>query len=284
MAQGIDPIEARRPTKAITIEHVQSFGTAAENLFELNKSRYRNQKVRQDWLPMLRRHCANIWDVSVDAIGTEEVLSVIQPLWLSKNVTARRVMHRISQVIRFAHVKKWRPTLANPAEYSGLLEFVLPNNIHQPVRHHPAIELNSLPALMERLAAQSGTAARVAEFCILTASRPGEVFGMIFDEVDFTAKTWTINGNRYKTGHTFVRPLSDAAIAVLARCLRVEGNPYCFISPIRPRAAISDISVSTLFKKMGVAATLHGTSRSLWSDYFHNHTDHDHLLIELAGC
>jgi integrase len=191
-------------------------------------------------------------------------------------------MHRIGQVIRFAHVKKWRPTLANPAEYGGLLEFVLPNNINLPVRHHPAIELSALPDLMEQLAAQSSTAARVAEFCILTASRPGEVFGMTWDEVDFTAKTWTIAGTRYKTGIAFCRPLSAAAISVLDRCPRVESNPFCFISPIRPRAAISDISVAALFKRMGVAATLHGTARSLWSDYFHNHTDHDHMLIELA--
>jgi integrase len=105
---------------------------------------------------------------------------------------------------------------------------------------------------------------------------------MQWQEVNFIDKTWTIVGSRYKTGVSFTRPLSDAALAVLGRCARVEGNLYCFVSPIRPRAAISDISVSTLFKKMGVAATLHGTSRSLWSDYFHNHTDHDHLLIELA--
>jgi hypothetical protein len=157
VSQGIDPIESRRPARKPIGEHVQSFGTAAAEFFAVNSSRYRNAKVRHDWIPMLRRHCANIWNMPVDAIGTEEVLSVIQPLWLSRNVTSRRVMHRISQVVRFAHVKGWRPKLDNPASYGGLLEFVLPNNIHQRVRHHPAIELSALPALMQRLAAQSGT-------------------------------------------------------------------------------------------------------------------------------
>jgi hypothetical protein len=41
---------------------------------------------------MLHRHCAKIWNMSVDAIGTDEVLSIVQPLWLSHNVTARRGM------------------------------------------------------------------------------------------------------------------------------------------------------------------------------------------------
>jgi integrase len=281
VSQGIDPVEAKKPART-TGPGVPTFGAAAANFFENNKSRYRNAKVRNDWMKMMQRHCAKIWDMPVDAIDTDEVLSVIQPLWHPHNVTSRRVMHRISQVIRFSHVRKWRPTLDNPAEYSGLLEFVLPNNINQPVRHHPAIELSALPDLMEQLAALPGTAARAAEFCILTASRPGEVFGMQWQEVDFTAKTWSINGSRYKTGIAFTRPLSDAALAVLARCARVEGNPYAFISPIRPRAAISDISVSALFKRIDVDATLHGCARSLFSDHLHNETDHDHTMIELA--
>jgi hypothetical protein len=41
-SKGIDPVEAKRPTRAKTIEHVPSFGMVAENFFELNKSRYRN--------------------------------------------------------------------------------------------------------------------------------------------------------------------------------------------------------------------------------------------------
>jgi integrase len=280
VSKGIDPIEAKKPARVIAGQHVPTFGATAENFFEANQSRYRNAKVRHDWLPMLKRHCSKIWNMPVNAIGTDEVLSVIQPLWLSKNVTARRVMHRIGQVIRFAYVKKWRPTLDNPARYGGQLEYVLPRNANRNVRHHPSIELSALPALMQQLAALPGTAARAAEFCILTASRPGEIFGMTWSEVNWAAKTWTIDSSRYKTAISFTRPISDAAIAVLLRCPTVDGNPYCFISPIRPRAAISDISVAALFKRMGIAATLHGSSRSCFSSWAHNDAPFDHAIIE----
>jgi integrase len=276
----IDPIEAKRPTKVIVGPGGPTFGATAEAFFESNKSRYRNAKVRHDWLPMLKRHCSKIWHLPVNAIGIDEVLSVIQPIWLSKNVTARRVMHRIGQVIRFAYVKKWGPTLDNPARYGGQLEYVLPRNANQNVRHHPSIKLDQLPALMKLLAAQPGTAATAAEFCILTASRPGEIFGMQWCEVDFAAKTWTIDGSRYKTGVSFIRPLSQTALDVLARCALIDGNPYCFVSPIRPRAAISDISVAALFKRMGIAATLHGSSRSCFSSWAHNDAPFDHTIIE----
>jgi hypothetical protein len=33
VSKGIDPVEAKRPAKAITIEHAQSFGTAAATFF-----------------------------------------------------------------------------------------------------------------------------------------------------------------------------------------------------------------------------------------------------------
>jgi hypothetical protein len=113
--KGIDPIESKRPARVTTGLLRPTFGAAAEAFFEANQSRYRNAKVRNDWIKMLHRHCANIWNMPVNAIGTDEVISIIQPLWLPHNVTARRVMHRVGQVIRFAYVKKWRPTLDNPA-------------------------------------------------------------------------------------------------------------------------------------------------------------------------
>src|SRR5262245_54938116 len=52
VSKGIDPIEAKRPTRAITGQHVPTFGATAEAFFEANQSRYRNAKVRHDWLPM----------------------------------------------------------------------------------------------------------------------------------------------------------------------------------------------------------------------------------------
>jgi integrase len=228
---------------------------------------------------MLHRHCNKIWDMPVDAIGTEEVISIIQPLWLPHNVTARRVMHRIGQVLRFAYVKKWRPTIEHP-RYGGQLEYVLPRNINRNVRHHPAVELDQLPALMARLAALPGTAASAARFAILMAARPGEVYGMQWSEVDFSAKTWTIDGSRYKTGVSFTRPLRAAAFAVLDACPRIAGNPFCFVSPIRPRMPLSNIGVAALFKRMGIKASLHGTSRSGFSSWTHNDAQFDHTIIE----
>jgi integrase len=279
----IDPVEARRPAKAIAGCGSPTFGTAAENFFESNQSRYRNAKVRHDWLPMLKRHCGKaFWDMPVDAIGTDEVLSVVQPLWLPHNVTARRIMHRCGQVMRFAHVKKWRPTLDNPARYGGQLEYVLPRNINQNVRHHPCYPLADLPMLMQLLATQSGTAALAARFCIATCSRPGEAFKCRWDYIDLAKKILTIPAGQYKTGKPHTLVLSSVAMAILAAVPRLADNNFVFVAPVKKGASISDVAVRALFGRLGVNATLHGTSRANFSSFCHNNLDKPFELVELA--
>jgi hypothetical protein len=52
----IDPVEAKRPARATAGPESPTFGATAEAFFEANQSRYRNAKVRHEWLPMLGYH------------------------------------------------------------------------------------------------------------------------------------------------------------------------------------------------------------------------------------
>ena len=52
-------------------------------------------------------------------------------------------------------------------------------------------------------------------FITLTATRSGEARGATSDEIDIDAATWTIPGERMKTGREFRVPLSPAALDVL---------------------------------------------------------------------
>ena len=214
----------------------------------------------------------------MDQVDQQLMVMVLQPMWIAKNVTARRTLHRIGQVLDFSRVMNWR-TGANPARFKGELEDVLPKrpaNIN--VKHLAAVPLDQLPALMERLASVPGTAALAARFCILTAARPGEVFGASWTEID--SDVWRIPGARYKTQREHLVPLSAAAKAVLAACPRLEGNPFVFVSPMKPRAPISNMACIALFKRMGIATTLHGTARSTFSDWAHDFTEVPHEIIE----
>jgi integrase len=286
VSRGQDPLNAatilRHNGRAGITESgppsVMTFGQAATQFWNAQQGRWRNKRVREDWLDFMHRHAKRMWDVPVAAVDQQLMVMVLQPLWSAKHCTARRIMHRVGQVLDFSRVMGWRSG-ANPARFKGELEYALPKrpaNVN--VRHLGAVPLSELPALMERLATVPGTTACAARFCILTATRPGEVFGARWDEID--GNLWRIPAARYKTLREHSVPLSAAAIKVLEACPRFDGNPYCFVSPRLVGKPLSNMSVITLFKRMGVRATLHGTARSTFSDWAHNDTDVPHEIIE----
>ena len=284
VSKGIDPVAAKRRGAGrheSASGSAMTFGAAAEAFWEAQQSRWRNHKVKFGWVGFMKRHCARIWNVPVDQLDQQLMVMVLQPIWVSKNVTARRAMHRCGQIIDYARVMGWR-TGANPARFRGELEYALPKVANNNVKHLAAVPLADLSTLMGRLADVPGTAALAARFCILTATRPGEMFGARWEEIDLDARLWVIPGARYKTGKPHQVPLSATAMRVLAECPRFDGNPYVFCSPMKPRAALSHMACLALFRRLGITATLHGTSRSTFSDWAHNETEFPHEVIETA--
>ena len=286
VAKGQDPIEAQKETTGFLKNPVVggassiTFGIAAERFWEAQQGRWRNAKVRLSWVPFMRQHCARLWQVPVDQVDQQMMVMVLQSIWASHNVTARRAMHRCGQVLDFSRVMGWRSG-ANPARFKGELEYALPKrpaNVN--VKHLSAVPLAELPALMSRLESIPGTAPLAARFTILTASRPGEVLGATWSEID--GDVWRIPGARYKTNKEHIVPLSVAAMDVLAECPRLEGNPYVFCSPTKPRTPLSGMTCISLLRRIGVTETLHGTSRSTFSDWAHNETEFPHEVIEMA--
>ena len=65
---------------------------------------------------------------------------------------------------------------------------------------------------------------RIIELCLLTAQRVGEISGIRRDELDLSARTWTIPGARTKNKHAHVVPLSDLAFDIVADVLTDEGG------------------------------------------------------------
>jgi integrase len=280
VGRGQDPI-ATKPSSEIAPGAQSSsitFGEAAATFWEAQQARWRNKRVREGWLGFMRRHTAKIWSAPIDQVDQVLMVKVLQPLWGLKHDTARRTLHRCGQVIDYSRVMGWRKG-ANPARFRGELEYALPNrpaNVN--VRHYSAVPLDQLPALMGRLATVPSSASLAARFCILTASRPGEVFGATWAEIE--GNLWRIPPKRYKTLREHVVPLSKAAMDVLASCPRFESNPYVFVSPRLNDRALSNMAVIALWKRMGIAATLHGTARSSFSDWAHDETDTAHEIIE----
>jgi hypothetical protein len=85
LAERINPRDARRPSKGAT------FGECADRLIAAMRPSWRNSKHAAQWEMTLREYAASIRRLPVDRITTDDVLSVLRPLWHSKPETASRL-------------------------------------------------------------------------------------------------------------------------------------------------------------------------------------------------
>ena len=109
------------------------------------------------------------------------------------------------------------------------------------------------------------TIKRAFEFLVLTAARSGEVLLATWDEMDLDVAVWTIPAARMKAKRDHRVPLSERAIAILhdARRRR-DGTGLVFRSP--RGKPLSDMTLSSLIKGLGIAAVPHGF-RSSFRDW-----------------
>ena len=108
-------------------------------------------------------------------------MAVLLPLWTSKYVTARKVLHRISAVMKWAMAQGYRTD--NPA--GDALLAALPRR-PTPVRHRRALSHGDVgEALAKVRGAKTWEGNRLAfEFLVLTATRSAEVRLATWREID----------------------------------------------------------------------------------------------------
>ena len=124
------------------------------------------------------------------------------------------------------------------------------------------------------------TIKRAFEFLVLTAARSGEVLLATWDEMDLDVAVWTIPAARMKAKRDHRVPLSERAIAILhdARRRR-DGTGLVFRSP--RGKPLSDMTLSSLIKGLGIAAVPHGF-RSSFRDWAAERTNTPREVVEAA--
>src|SRR5262249_11980904 len=102
LAQGINPRHARRPSDAAM------FGEYADRVIESMRPAWRNSKHAAQWAMTLRKYAAPLRLLSVDKITTDDVVSVLKPIWGEKPETASRLRGRIERVLDAAKAQGFR--------------------------------------------------------------------------------------------------------------------------------------------------------------------------------
>jgi integrase len=206
LTEGINPKDARKPTVSAT------FGECADRLIEAMRPSWRSSKHAQQWEMTLREYAAPLRRMSVDAITTDDVLTVLKPLWHTRPETASRVRARIERVLEAAKAQGLRKG-DNPARWRGHLNQLLAKRQKVDRPHHAALPYAEVPAFLAAVRKHKGAAARCLEFIILTAARTGEAVAARMDEI--ADGVWSIPGDRMKAGRAHRVPLSARALEII---------------------------------------------------------------------
>ncbi|MEQ8817854.1 MAG: integrase arm-type DNA-binding domain-containing protein [Thalassobaculum sp.] len=271
--EGGDPVAAKRRAKATR------FRDAADELVASKRDGWRNAKHAAQWMATLETYAhPKIGTMDVRAVGVDDVLAVLKPIWSEKPETASRVRQRIEAVLDYAAAKGLRDG-DNPARWRGHLDHLLPRPSKvKAVEHHAAVDWREIGAFMTALAGREGIAARALAFAILTAARSGEVRGLRWSEIDIDAGIWTVPAARMKAEKEHRVPLTPQALAMLGD----KGEPGDLVFPgERKGKPLSDMSLSAVLRRMGRAETVHGF-RSTFRDWAGEASSFPREVIEAA--
>jgi integrase len=273
-AAGRDPIAARDAGTEKT------FAEAATELVESMSVGWRNEKHKAQWVTTLRDYCLPVREKPVSAIGTDDVLEILKPIWQTKAETASRLRGRIERVLDMAKARGWR-TGENPARWRGHLDAILPKRAKLSRGHHSAMAFKAVPAFVTLIREMEGVSARVLEFTILTAARSGEALNAEWSEIDLDAKLWTLPGHRMKGGREHRVPLSDRAAEIVAEMAKARVSKFVFPGMRRARP-LSNMALEMLLRRMNIkTATVHGF-RSAFRDWAGETTTFSREVAEAA--
>jgi integrase len=296
LADGIDPLVEKRHQRAAQAAAEaasMTFRQCAEQYIRDHQAEWKSGKHGAQWRASLQQYVyPKIGDLDVDKIGKPHVLQVLEQqvpalqgypagkLWEVRSVTASRVRSRLELVLAWATAREYRTVAENPARWSDL-KHVLPAPAKvTKVEHLPAVPYAELPALVAKLRAAKGVAAKALLFEIMTATRPTETIGAVWSEINLDEKMWTIPAARMKSGREHKVPLSREAVDLLQSLPTEAGNPHVFIGSRQPWLSIS--ALSRMLQRLGYDATPHGTARSGFSDWAHERSSFNNHVIELS--
>ena len=243
--KGGDPLAEKRREQPLT------FKESAYAVYEINKPGWKNEKHVKQWINTLEKYVFPvIGDKLISQIDSPDILTVLQPIWISKHETARRIKQRMSAVFKWSQAKQWRTN--DPTDN---IEKALPK-YEKPVKHHKSLPFDEIAQAIETV--KNSNALDITklafEFLILTATRSGDVRGMRWDEIE--GDKWVIPASRMKAGKEHRVPLSKRCMEILAIAETMkDGSGLVFTNGGKP---LSDMVLSKLMKELNIKAVPHG--------------------------
>jgi len=280
LSEGTDPIRQRQSNTQTDEGYIPTFGEFADEFVESQTKNFRNDKHIAQWKMTLTKYAKPIRRKQLDEITTDDVLSILKPLWYTKHETANRLRGRIERVLNAAKARGLRSG-ENPAQWRGHLELLLPKQNNLQRGHFKAMDYKDVPTFMAELRTREGMATLALEFLILAAARSGEVRNMEWVDLSIEEQVWTVPAYKMKAGKEHRVPLTSRMLEIVEKVRPfTQDQPIVFST--RNGTAMSDAAMSSVLKRMEVTnATVHGF-RSSFRDWAGDMTDYPREVAEEA--
>lgn len=253
---------ADTPRDSVYINQV--FKDYSSEWIEVNKGLWSNAKHYRQWISTMERYVyPRIGNKTLADIGTEDVMSILKPIWRTKTESASRIRERVERILSAA-IAEGRREGPNPASWNGHLEFLLPSPSKiRVVKHYASIPYAEVPEFYKTLTINPALSAFSLRFLILTAARTGEVLGCRWDEID--GNTWIVPPDRMKSRKAHRVPLSSAAVNLL-QGPKSQAPAGDLVFPYKGRP-LSNMAMLQLLKRAEPRKTVHGfrSSFRVWA-------------------
>lgn len=251
---GGDPIAERDKHKT----RVPTFAEAMQRAHdELGKGW--GDKTGAQFLSSLNTHAVpTLGKHKVDVIETEHVTAALAKIWTEKPQIARKVRHRINQVLSFSKSRGWR---TSPVP---LAKEITDGLAKQPEsKSFRAMPYKQLPAYVSGELGKADSPARLALlFTIFTAARSGEVRLAKWSQIDREDREWKRPAEIMKNGKSHTVTLNDAALTILDRAFGTDG----LIFPSLRGKVLTNAALGKMLRDSGRSETVHGF-RSTFRDW-----------------
>ncbi len=277
--KNVNPIEERKHLKKTSDTEKKSaktFHTYAKEFIEKMSPQWTGNNHANAWVRSIEIYADPIiGNLSINSINTEHILSILEPIWSIKTVTATRLRGRLEKILSAA-ITAGSHNGPNPALWNGHLENLLPN-IRRAPEHYKALEYQAVPTFLQKIMLNHSITSLALQFTILNATRANETLKCMKSEI--IDDVWTIPAHKMKARRTHQAPLCQRSIAIIEEATSLApDSPYVFSKKGKP---LTHTSMLHYLQAQGLKVTVHGF-RSSFRDWVAEETNHSSEVAEMA--
>lgn len=246
-----------------------TFRAAATQYHSENEAGWKSTVYARQWLASLGNYAfPKLGDMPTGSISSADIIAVLTPIWQEIPDTARQVRNRICAVLDYSHAKGWRSREAPSGNGSLKAGRGLPRQVK--VRENrKAMPYVALPGFLTALRRKPSFGRLALELLILTGVRSQEVRLATWSEFDLESRLWTVPAEHMKRNKAHIVPLSDEALAVLAKADALRMSESDVVFPGVAGKPMSDMTLLKVLRDMSEPYHVHGF-RSAFTDWAAN--------------